>query len=138
MFASADQHSFDSAFPGDRHVIANHPSFPPRIDYSQLESHAVSVDPPGNMTLWGLHVSGKSNDSYDLTFFADGCGCSLRPSHLFSLILDTEEEETKFLDDARRLTNDIVSQGGPMYEVSHLLNIWGVFVPSRIVRSLYG
>lgn len=39
----------------------------------------------------------------------------------------------KFVDDATRLTKDIISKGGPLYDVSHLLNVWGVFVPSKTV-----
>jgi len=49
------------------------------------------------------------------------------------LTLDTLSERTKFLEDAQRLTDDIVAAGGPMSHVRDLVNVWGVFVPSNKV-----
>lgn len=46
------------------------------------------------------------------------------------LMLDTPDEQSKFVNDAKSLTADIVSPGGAMSHVAHLLNIHGVFVPS--------
>jgi hypothetical protein len=51
-------------------------------------------------------------------------------SNLAELTADTSEEEEKFILDAKKLTSDIVSSSGPMYDVAHLLNVWAVFVPS--------
>lgn len=49
--------------------------------------------------------------------------------------LDTKEEQEKFVQDAIALKDDIVSPGGAMADVSDLLNIYAVFVPSHIVCS---
>ncbi|WVQ80565.1 hypothetical protein IAT38_002670 [Cryptococcus sp. DSM 104549] len=67
------------------------------------------------MVLYSLHVSGAKEDKVNLMFFADGY---------------TPEEEDKFVKDATRLKDDIVSEDGAMNHVSHLLNIWATFVPS--------
>ena len=50
-------------------------------------------------------------------------------------LIDTEHEQDKFVADAQKLTDEIVSAQGSMNHVSHLLNIWGVFVPSNSVRG---
>jgi hypothetical protein len=52
------------------------------------------------------------------------------PSEVAELMTDTPEEEEKFISDAKKLTRDIVSSSGPMYDVAHLLSVWAVFVPS--------
>jgi hypothetical protein len=48
-------------------------------------------------------------------------------------MVDTEDERDKFLLDAKKLTEDIVSEHGAMYHVAHLLNIWASFTPSAHV-----
>ena len=54
--------------------IIDHPLYPPRIDYSILDSaDDATTPPPDGMILHPLHVSGPSDQRVDLTFFADGC-----------------------------------------------------------------
>lgn len=48
--------------------------------------------------------------------------------------VDTKDEEEKFVKDAQALTDDIIATNGSMGHVAHLLNIYGVFTPSEIVR----
>ena len=50
-------------------------------------------------------------------------------------MLDTEDEQEKFVNDAQVLTDDIISPGGAMGHVRDLLNVWAVFVPSHKVRA---
>jgi hypothetical protein len=45
----------------------------PRIDYTLDEDDLRPVDPPFNMILTPLHVSGRWENRVDLTFFSDGC-----------------------------------------------------------------
>jgi hypothetical protein len=56
-------------------AIIDHPSYPPRIDYAALyPDEAFNGQPPDEMKLHALHVSGESRERVDLTFFSDGCG----------------------------------------------------------------
>ncbi|WVQ73160.1 hypothetical protein IAR50_002724 [Cryptococcus sp. DSM 104548] len=98
-------------------TVLDHPSNLPHIDYAALDSDANGPSPPlQGMVLYPLHVSGPSEDRVNLMFFSDGY---------------TPEEETKFVDDARKLKDDIVAAYGAMKHVAHLLNIWATFVPSN-------
>jgi hypothetical protein len=54
----------------------------------------------------------------------------------WELMSDTAEEKEKFIEDARKLTAVIVSETGAMSHVADLLNIWGVFVPSKHVSKM--
>lgn len=94
------------------------------------------MPPPEHMTLYPLHSSGQSNQTIDLTFFSDGCEFYNGTEILLALNIDTTEEEDKFVRDAEKLTEDIVSSNGAMYDVAHLLNVWAVFVPSEHVRRM--
>ncbi|EPQ54790.1 hypothetical protein GLOTRDRAFT_139285 [Gloeophyllum trabeum ATCC 11539] len=78
----------------------------PRI----ADFHAVS--PP--LTIQPLILSGKSANRIDLVFFADGY---------------TAEERPKFLEDARRLAQDI-SSNQTFNTVKPLMNFWAAFTPS--------
>lgn len=71
---------------------------------------------PDRMTLYPLHVSGSREERVNLMFFSDGY---------------TLEEEGKFVKDASKLKDDIVSREGAMSHVAHLLNVWATFVPSN-------
>lgn len=51
-------------------------------------------------------------------------------------MLDTVEEEAKFVSDAKKLTADIVASGGAMADVAHLLNVYGVFVASSLASQV--
>ncbi|ORY31425.1 IgA peptidase M64-domain-containing protein [Naematelia encephala] len=89
----------------------------PHIDHSALyPDDGEVVPPPEGMVLHPLHVSGPSAERVDLTFFSDGY---------------TSDEVEKFLKDAKKLTEDIVSPSSAMGHVQHLLNVWAVFVPSN-------
>ncbi|EAL21330.1 hypothetical protein CNBD3840 [Cryptococcus deneoformans B-3501A] len=68
------------------------------------------------MTLYPLHVFGSREERVNLMFFSDGY---------------TVGEEEKFVKDASKLKDDIVSHGGAMSHVAHLLNVWATFVPSN-------
>lgn len=46
---------------------------------------------------------------------------------------DTDEQD--FVRDASRLTEDLVSKRGALGHVKHLLNVYGVYVPSKLVRK---
>ena len=94
------------------------------------------MPPPEHMKLYPLHSSGPSNQTIDLTFFSDGCEYCNGIDVLLALNIDTTEEEDKFVRDAEKLTEDIVSSNGAMYDVAHLLNVWAVFVPSEHVRRI--
>lgn len=48
-----------------------------------------------------------------------------------ALTPDTQSEKDKFLADIKTLSNDIVGAGGAMANVSDLVNVWGVWVPSE-------
>ncbi|KAK8858455.1 hypothetical protein IAR55_002682 [Kwoniella newhampshirensis] len=76
-----------------------------------------AVPPPAGMVLYPLHSSGPRDDRVNLMFLADGY---------------TPDEQAKFVDDATKLKDDIVSSEGAMYSVSHLLNVWAAFLPSNI------
>lgn len=47
------------------------------------------------------------------------------------LTTDTPSEKHKFLDDAQRLSDDIVGEGGAMAHVSDLVNVWAVWAASK-------
>ena len=94
------------------------------------------MPPPEHMKLYPLHSSGPSNQTIDLTFFSDGCGYRNGTDVLLALNTDTTGEESNFVRDAEKLTEDIVSPNGAMYDVAHLLNVWAVFVPSEHVRRI--
>lgn len=49
---------------------------------------------------------------------------------------DTLEEEGKFVKDASKLKDDIVSREGAMSHVAHLLDVWATFVPSNAVSQI--
>nr|XP_031859609.1 uncharacterized protein CI109_004884 [Kwoniella shandongensis]KAA5526681.1 hypothetical protein CI109_004884 [Kwoniella shandongensis] len=89
-------------------------------DSRKLDDEAI-IDwvpaPPQGMKLYPLHISGKEDERVNLMFFADGY---------------TFDEEAKFVHDATKLKDDIVSPKGAMFHVAHLLNIWATFVPSNI------
>ncbi|EIW73619.1 hypothetical protein TREMEDRAFT_26270 [Tremella mesenterica DSM 1558] len=67
------------------------------------------------MELKILHESGQPGDKVNLMFFSDG------------YII---EEKKKFFQDALELSDVIVAKNGSMAHVSHLLNVYAVFVPS--------
>ncbi|KAK4687763.1 hypothetical protein P7C73_g2354, partial [Tremellales sp. Uapishka_1] len=86
------------------------------------------------MVLHNLSISGPSMARVNLMFFSDGCASSpsFFPAEPYDVLgSDTPDEEAKFLSDASALTRDIVSESGPMAHVSHLLNVYAVFVPSN-------
>ncbi|OWZ67733.1 hypothetical protein J008_02880 [Cryptococcus neoformans] len=89
----------------------------PRIDYAAVdEGDDGSTPSPDSMTLYPLHISGSREERVNLMFFSDGY---------------TVGEEGKFVKDASKLKDDIVSHKGAMSHVAHLLNIWATFVPSN-------
>lgn len=55
---------------------------------------------------------------------------------LYPILADTLEEEGKFVKDASKLKDDIVSREGAMSHVAHLLNVWATFVPSNAVSQI--
>jgi hypothetical protein len=93
-----------------------HPAYPPRIDYLALKGDDPPSPPPPNMELFPLYVSGPGAERVDLMFLSDGY---------------TPSEELKFLADAKKLTDDIVSPSGAMAHVRDLVNVWAAFVPSN-------
>jgi cytochrome c biogenesis protein ResB len=54
----------------------------------------------------------------------------------WELMSDTTDEKEKFVEDAKKLTAVVVSETGAMSHVADLLNIWGVFVPSKHVSKM--
>lgn len=117
-----------------QHPSSNdHPGCLPKINYLSDEDVFSHIDPPEDMSLTPLHVSGDWEDRVDLTFFADGCKLYLSISGQKTDKVDTQHEEHKFLKDAKKLTEDIISPGGAMADVAHLLNVYAVFVPSEQV-----
>ncbi|TYJ58548.1 hypothetical protein B9479_000757 [Cryptococcus floricola] len=96
---------------------SGHPADFPHLDYTALDPDDDGTSsPPEGMVLYPLHVSGPSEDRVNLMFFSDGY---------------TEKEETKFVDDAAKLKDDIVAAHGAMKDVAHLINVWATFVPSK-------
>ncbi|RPD56113.1 hypothetical protein L226DRAFT_509855 [Lentinus tigrinus ALCF2SS1-7] len=96
-------------FPTLLHTIA-----PPTLSAEQIvfgiahsETIPLEVEP--------LITSGDSSNRVDLVFFADGY---------------TSEEKAKFIEDARRLAEDI-SGNQTFYTVKPLLNFWAAFTPSK-------
>ncbi|WVF69295.1 hypothetical protein IAT40_004071 [Kwoniella sp. CBS 6097] len=109
------QHSF-SGLSSVQDINKDNPFHLPRVDYRALgDDDGLSLSPEG-LHLHCLHVSGGREDRVNLMFFSDGY---------------TEEEEDKFVADATRLTNDIVSPSGAMSHVANLLNVWAAFIPSN-------
>ena len=82
-----------------------------------------------------LHISGLSSNRVNLVFFSDGCMyttyCAVY-RFIFGIRTDTPDEQSKFMDDAARLAEDII--GNQTFStVKPLLNIWAAFSPSNEV-----
>ncbi|TFK48731.1 hypothetical protein OE88DRAFT_1663847 [Heliocybe sulcata] len=79
-------------------------------------SRNMAAQPPAPpLTIEPLIISGNSSNRVDLVFFSDGY---------------TEEEYSKFLEDARRLAQDI-SSNKTFNTVKPLLNFWAAFTASQ-------
>ncbi|WVQ96795.1 hypothetical protein IAU59_003902 [Kwoniella sp. CBS 9459] len=117
-YGESQQHflGHDLATYGRDPAIIDHPLYPPRVDYAALQDDDGLAPPPEGMKLHRLHVSGQREERVNLMFFADGY---------------TVEDEHKFVADATKLTDDIVSPSGAMSHVADLLNVWAAFVPSN-------
>lgn len=88
------------------------------------------------LDIYPLIISGPAQNRVDLTFFADGCEYYFSDhSTLVNFGIDTESEQTKFLEDAMRLAKDI-SGNQTFNTVKPLLNFWAAFSPSKEVNSI--
>ena len=83
-----------------------------------------------------LIVSGPSTNRVNLMFFSDGCEFVYPLIMLFNFFsfreADVADERGKFIEDARRLAED-VSNNQTFNTVQPLLNFWAAFSPSKEV-----
>lgn len=120
----------------------DNPPYVPHINYAAFDKDDDgSTPPPDYMTLYPLHVFGSREERVNLMFFSDGCEsyspeARLTYFYLHPIPTDTVGEEEKFVKDASKLKDDIVSHGGAMSHVAHLLNVWATFVPSNGVSQI--
>lgn len=101
---------------------------------SRYSTNLKGKAPPMQVEL--LIKSGDSSNRVDLVFFSDGC-TSHAVIHLacLNVCTDTADEHAKFLEDAKRLAED-VSYNQTFNTVKPLLNFWAAFTPSKEVNNL--
>jgi hypothetical protein len=100
-----------------------------------IEDDAIANGESPPLDIESLHISGLSSNRVNLVFFSDGC---MYTAHcvVYKFIrgpqTDMSEEQSKFMDDAARLAQDII--GNQTFStVKPLLNIWAAFSPSNEV-----
>ncbi|KAJ2933385.1 hypothetical protein H1R20_g3718, partial [Candolleomyces eurysporus] len=109
-----------SLAPGASMSAPPHRRRPPSLLAGEITSnfHFCPGNPPVEappLDVRPLVLSGPSDNRVDLVFFSDGYLAS---------------EQTKFLEDARRLAED-VTRNQTFYAVKPLLNFWAAFSPSN-------
>ena len=97
----------------------------------------MPIPPP--LEVIPLIVSGPSTNRVNLMFFSDGCEFVYSSSHFYFFQpfydfrrADVTDERDKFIEDARRLAED-VSTNQTFNTVQPLLNFWAAFSPSKEV-----
>jgi hypothetical protein len=104
-----------------------------------IEDDAIAKEESPPLDIKSLHISGLSSNRVNLVFFSDGCMyttyCAIY-RFICGIQTDTPDEQSKFMDDAARLAEDII--GNQTFStVKPLLNIWAAFSPSNEVFTCF-